>query len=138
MQLQQLSLLGSSAALILGLGGGLGLTLGTGPVRAGEPPSYQAPMLGSPTRRVGGGTRGTGEEIPRVYALAAKHTGLTLQAQPTLYWGISSDTQHNVEITINHVNPTTPETMMPVLEASVEAPGAGIHALDLAGHEESL
>lgn len=47
---------------------------------------YKPPLRGTPQARVGGGTRGTGDEAAVLQVLAPDHTGLTTQAQPTIYW----------------------------------------------------
>lgn len=52
-------------------------------------PVYQPPLRGAPGGRVGGSSRGAGDELPSLYALAPDHTGLTAQEQPCLYWYLS-------------------------------------------------
>lgn len=47
------------------------------------PPRKGAPAPGS---RRGGGTRGMNKSVPVISVLAPDHVGLTLQAQPVLYW----------------------------------------------------
>ena len=47
---------------------------------------YKPPLRGTPGARVGGGTRGTGVADAELMVLAPDHTGLTTQAQPTIYW----------------------------------------------------
>ena len=50
----------------------------------GEEPEYNPPARGAPSGRVGGGTRGL--RILPLAALAPDHTGLTISAQPALYY----------------------------------------------------
>lgn len=47
---------------------------------------YKPPLRGAPQARVGGGTRGAGSKAAVLQVLAPDHTGLTTQAQPTIYW----------------------------------------------------
>jgi len=47
---------------------------------------YKPPLRGAPQGRVGGGSRGIGGEAAVLQVLAPDHTGLTTQAQPTIYW----------------------------------------------------
>ena len=63
--------------------------------------AYKPPKRGTPGGRIGGGTRGEGEEIPVLSVLAPDHTGLTTKAQPELYWYVSNPTGRNVEFTLN-------------------------------------
>src|SRR3954464_13273604 len=57
------------------------------PLAAQEPddsPEYVPPPRGAPTGRIGGGTRGL-QALP-LTALAPNHAGLTISAQPVLYY----------------------------------------------------
>ena len=47
---------------------------------------YKPSLRGDPQARVDGGTRGTGGKATVLQVLAPDHTGLTTQAQPTVYW----------------------------------------------------
>ena len=64
------------------------------------PPIYQPPLRGAPGGRVGGGTRGIGEESIALFALAPNHVALTVQEQPVLYWYLSKPTKYPIELTI--------------------------------------
>jgi len=55
-------------------------------------PTYRPPLRGAPGGRVGGGTRGIGDEFITLLVLAPNHVGLTVQGQPTLYWYLSKPT----------------------------------------------
>jgi len=52
-------------------------------------PVYKPPLRGAPLARMGGGTRGTGDDAPVVTVLTPEHMGLTSQSQPVLYWYLS-------------------------------------------------
>ncbi len=67
---------------------------------AGNLPVYNPPKRGAPGGRVGGGTRGSGQELPFLNVLAPDHVGLTTQEQPTLYWYLSKPTTHPIELVI--------------------------------------
>jgi hypothetical protein len=110
--------------------------------QAADVPTYTPPDLGAPSSgRVGGGTRGLSrgvEGYARLYALEPGDLGLTLQAQPVLYWALSGPVQEPIEITISHADPKLAETMPSLLETRIESPGAGIHALNLKDYKVSL
>src|SRR5580765_4367948 len=54
----------------------------------GDEPEYNPPSRGAPAGRVGGGTRGL--RVLPLAALAPDHTGLTISAQPALYYFLPS------------------------------------------------
>jgi hypothetical protein len=89
------------------LGGSGGLS-NQAALAAGEPaqstqdkkPVYTPPMRGAPTRRVGGATRGIGDEDIFVAVLAPESTGLTSSASPTLYWFVSRAPTRQVEFAL--------------------------------------
>jgi hypothetical protein len=91
-------------------------------------PVYQPPLRGTTAGgRIGGGTRGTGEQTVTMSVLAPEHPGLTVTPQPRLYWYLSDTIDVPAEITVVDRRSTDP-----LLEVSVAAPvRAGIHALDL-------
>ena len=80
-------------------------------------PIYKPPKRGAPGGRVGGGTRGPGDALPALVALAPNHVGLTAQEQPSLYWYISKVTDHPLELTI-----VEPQAVDPVLETALSQP----------------
>ena len=91
---------------------------------------YRPPRRGAPVRRVGAGTRTTSENATTttVSVLAPEAVGMTIRAQPTLYWFASSVAEHRVIVTI--VDETSID---PLLEVVLPAPTSpGIQALDLA------
>lgn len=96
--------------------------------------TYQPPMRGKPGRRSGGGTRAQGEDVPRLAALVPDHIGLTVSAQPTLYWWLSGGSRFGMELTI-----IDDESIDPLVEAELPAPAqGGIHGFDLAKHDVRL
>ena len=90
-------------------------------------PVYQPPLRGAPGGRVGGGTRGIGDEVITLFALAPNHVALTTQEQPTLYWFVSNETKHPIEVTL-----IIEEATQPLLEKRLPLPiQPGIHAIRL-------
>lgn len=94
---------------------------------AGDAPQYQPPKRGAPASRVGGGTRGIGDESPRVVVLAPDHTGLTLSEQPTLYFYVSRAAKARLEVTV-----INDQAVQPLVEKDLPSPtGPGVHRLSL-------
>ena len=88
---------------------------------------YTPPRRGAPVRRVGGGTRTTGATRTVVSVLAPETVGLTIRAQPTLYWYLSEDVDNRVVLTL-----VDEDAIDPVLETMLAPPARpGIQALDL-------
>ncbi|MDP2827815.1 MAG: DUF928 domain-containing protein [Sulfuricellaceae bacterium] len=93
-------------------------------------PMYKPPLRGAPASRVGGGSRGMADNLPKIAVLAPDHTGYTTQEQPVLYWYLSKPVAIRLEITI-----TDDKTIQPLLEKRLEVPAkAGIQALSLKDH----
>ena len=89
--------------------------------------SYKPPMRGAPAARIGGGTRGIGDQTLTLVVLAPDHTGLTTKEQPTLYWYASEPVPAKLEVTLINDDNIDPE-----LEEVVATPGnAGIQSIDL-------
>ena len=59
---------------------------------ADKPPVYVPPQRGAPSRRVGGSSRGAGDNLPSVMVLVPDHVGLTTSDTPALYWYLSKPT----------------------------------------------
>ena len=95
----------------------------------GVTPVYQPPMRGTTAGgRIGGGTRGTGEQVITLSVLAPEHPGLTVNAQPRLYWYLSQAVDVPAELTV-----VSRDSHDPLIEISVAPPiEAGIHAFDFA------
>src|SRR4029450_6221749 len=98
---------------------------------AAPAPGYNAPPLGAPAGRVGGGTRsGSARDIFVLSALVPEDTGLTVSEQPSLYWFISSATALPGEGAISD-----PRATQPVLETRLPSPvQPGLHRIKLADH----
>ena len=88
---------------------------------------YKPPMRGAPARRVGGATRGASDKDLVLNVLAPEQTGLTMRAQPTLYWYVSKPSTTTLELTL-----IADAAEKPVLSQNVAVTQAGIQAIDLA------
>lgn len=88
---------------------------------------YKPPLRGAPARRVGGATRGTGDSGLVLNVLAPDQTGLTTQAQPTLYWYASKPSNTSIEVTLIADN-----AEVPVLSKNLSLTAAGVQSVDLA------
>jgi hypothetical protein len=98
------------------------------------PPIYQPPLRGAPGGRVGGGTRGIGEESITLLALAPNHVALTVQEQPTLYWYLSKPAKYPIKLTI-----IKEKDAHPLLETRIPLPSQpGIYPLRLSDFDIRL
>ena len=101
--------------------------------------TYEPPLRGAPSSRVGAGTRGIQPETQMaestiVEVLAPEHTGLTISPQPTLYWYVSQKTRVLIEVAID-----VEGAYRTVLRIEpVEPSAAGIHAFELGGYNQTL
>jgi uncharacterized protein DUF928 len=87
---------------------------------------YQPPKRGTPSGRVGGGTRGV--QAPRLAALAPEHVGHTLRAQPVLYYFAPQGAAARLVL-----QPANDADARPLVERELPAPArAGIQRVDLA------
>lgn len=105
----------------------------TAPGVAATAAVYKPPMRGAPASRVGGGTRGSGAADYVLNVLAPDQTGLTTQAQPTLYWYASGPSTATVEVTV-----IAEADELPVLTQNVNLTRGGVQSFDLAKHGVSL
>jgi hypothetical protein len=103
------------------------------PAQAGFP-VYKPPLRGTPAARVGGGTRGEGNDAAAVYVLAPEHTGLTSQPQPVLYWYLSRAIRADYEFVL--IAEADYEPLLEITLSDVES--AGIQRIALADHGVSL
>lgn len=94
----------------------------------GAVPLYRPPLRGAPERRIGGGSRGVDGRDWTVRVLAPRHTGLTNESAPNLYWFTSrAESGPQFEVTIIKQG-----ALDPVLETTLQQPAApGIQRLDL-------
>src|SRR5438128_1173141 len=95
---------------------------------------YIPPKRGAPGGREGAGTRGL-KTLPTLAVLTPKdHTGLTVQEQPVLYWYLSQETQHPVDIIL-----TDRQSVKPLLETRLPPPlPPGIQRVRLADYNIRL
>jgi hypothetical protein len=97
------------------------------------PPQLPTSRRGAPKSRVGGGTRGDGDSLT-LAALAPDHVGLTAQAQPSLFWYLSSATTSPIEVVI-----MDPQKIDPLLVMRFHPPPTpGIQRVRLAEYDVSL
>lgn len=94
---------------------------------------YKPPMRGAPASRIGGGSRGTGEADFVLSVLAPDQTGLTSQAQPTLYWYTSGPSNATLEVTV-----IAEVAERPVLTQNLNLTRGGVQSFDLAKHGVTL
>jgi hypothetical protein len=95
---------------------------------AKSPPPYSPPQRGAPQRRVGGSSRGAADALPSIMPLVPDHVGLTVSANPPLYWYLSKPTSVRVEVTLIDEKGETP-----LIEYAVaNADGPAVHRIDLA------
>ena len=97
-------------------------------------PIYNPPSRGAPGGRIGGGTRGGGQNVFVLSVLAPDHSGFTTSEQPSLYWFISKPTSLPVELTV-----MDPQGVNPILETQLPPPtNAGIQRVQLAEYNVHL
>ena len=96
---------------------------------------YKPPKRGAPGGREGAGTRGFSESLSTLAVLAPKdHTGLTSQEQPVLYWYLSQETRHPVEVIL-----TDRQSVKPLLTIRLNPPlQPGMQRVRLADHNIRL
>ena len=97
-------------------------------------PVYSPPSRGAPGGRIGGGTRGGGQNVFVLSVLAPDHSAFTTTEQPSLYWYISKPTSLPVELTV-----MDPQGVKPILETQLPFPTkAGIQRVRLADYNVHL
>jgi len=95
---------------------------------------YQPPQRGAPKARVGGGTRGTGGDLPELQVLAPDHVGLTTRAQPRLYWYAHSPVAAHIEFVI--IDDDAIDPLLEIETGTVKV--SGVQYLDLAEYNITL
>lgn len=99
-----------------------------------DAPAYKPPLRGAPGGRLGGGTRGSGDDSLFLSALAPDHTGMTAQEQPSLYWYLSGPTKYAIEFTLIEA-----KAQKPLVETRItQAVQPGVQAIRLADHNVRL
>ena len=118
------------AYLVYGVLGGYALPSSTAAQQT-DPIIYKPPLRSAPGGREGGGSRGSGRPFPALVVLTPKdHSGLTTQEQPVLYWYLSQEAKHPVEVTL-----TDRQSIKPLLETRLEPPlQPGLHRVRLADY----
>ncbi len=100
-------------------------------------PKYKPPVRGAPLVRVSGSSRGDAQGDLSLEVLAPPHTGLTLQAQPSLYWYLSQPVTTHVEATL--IDERDDQAVRPLLEINLDPPiQSGIHRFRLADYGVKL
>lgn len=91
---------------------------------------YKPPQTGSPIVSIGGGTR----SLTPIQLLAPKHTALTSQSQPVLYWYLLLANQQTIEITLakEGVNQPLFKKQLPAIAK------AGLQSIRLADYDVHL
>jgi len=102
------------------------------PLLAYVPPRPVQPVPSG--RTAPGGTRGPESGFPTVTLLVPEHVGLTVLAQPELYWHISESTRRPVVFTL-----ISDEAVLPIVERRLDGPvGRGIHVIRLSDDDIRL
>jgi len=91
---------------------------------------YKPPFRGAPSARVGAGTRGQGLNGPHLYVLTPDHAGLTINAQPDLYWYVSEPVDARYQFAI--IEDATLKTVLESEPAKITR--AGIQKMSLKDH----
>lgn len=114
---------------------GGGVVVAAAPAGAARLPVFVPPKRGAPKMRVGGATRGARTSgAASLQALVPEDGGLTVEAQPVLYWYLSEQTSGRIDVTI-----VDEASVAPVLETTIAGPLApGVHPIRLADHQVSL
>lgn len=94
---------------------------------------YKPPYTGAPSARIGGGTRGLTLSDSKIQLLAPKHTSLTGQAQPVLYWYLAEASQQWLEVALLEAG-----SDQPILKRLVPAFSSGLQSLALADFDVIL
>lgn len=93
-------------------------------------PLYVPPMRGAPVARVGGGTRGIGDDLPYVSVVTPEHTGYTSSPQPVLYWYLSEPIDTRFEFAL-----INDDEIEPIIELTSDREmQKGLNFLDLSEH----
>jgi hypothetical protein len=98
------------------------------------PPKRGAPGGREGTGREGAATRSAGEPFTLAVLAPQDHTGLTVQEQPVLFWYLSQETRHPVEVVL-----TDRQSIKPLLAIRLDPPlRPGIQRVRLADYNMHL
>jgi len=90
-------------------------------------PTYRPPQRGAPAARVGGGTRGTGDASAYIAVITPPHMAYTANAQPTLFWYLSTAVTTRFEFAL-----ISDVDVQPMIDSTMsESLPPGIHRLSL-------
>lgn len=93
-------------------------------------PIYRPPPRSAPGGRISGATRSTHRQQTQLTVLAPDHTGMTVRADPTLYWYMSDGPRGGLRMTI--INSETDE---PLYDEVFDAPErGGMYSFSLRQH----
>lgn len=95
--------------------------------------TYKPPQINAPQSRIGGGTRSLNLAISKIQVLAPKHTALTSQSQPALYWYLSESSLQKVEFILIEEGAGEP-----LLEESLPMTTIGMNRIRLKDYDVSL
>ena len=95
---------------------------------------FRPPISGTPSVRVTGGSRGTGEALTTLDVLAPDEIGITTQEQPSLFWYQSKPATAKFELTLLEDNKVKPLVQFEIDRSSK----AGIQRLKLSEHGAKL
>ncbi len=124
----------STAGLLISLAVGLPGAAAAADTGAAGATTYQPPLRGAPSSRIGGGTRSAKAARLALEVVAPDHTGLTTAAQPTLYWYASEPVSAPLEFTL-----LAADAEKPLVERRLPAgQGAGIQPVALSSLGVSL
>ena len=96
---------------------------------------YKPPKPGKPARTVGGGSRGSSDRIPKLFAVTPEHVGLTVSERPSLFWFLDRVPEAvQVEFAL-----LDEDSIEPLLETTLAAPErAGIQRIRLTDYGVAL
>jgi hypothetical protein len=96
-------------------------------------PGFKPPLRGTPSGRVGGGSRSAGGAgLPRIAVLVPNHPGRAATEQPSLFWHIDRVPDPGTRLLLTLIDERSVE---PLLEAELPTPAqAGIQRVELSEH----
>jgi len=93
---------------------------------------YIPPLRGAPTNRVGGGTRGGGEDFS-IQTLSPNHTGITITQQPNLYYTLRNKANALIEFIL-----ISEDSEEPLIETHITPSSDAIQKIDLSSFNVKL
>ena len=103
-------------------------------IRSTAIPLYEPPLRGAPRGRIGGGSRGIGDDLYTLFVMAPDHVGQTSRNQPGLFWYLSKTSDYPIELTVIENTATAPS-----VEIRLPPPiRGGVHLFDLKDYNVRL